>query len=219
MSVLRCKPYSLKSRKANNKDPWEVKITMQSVFCWFLNFFSQENCETPRFQNSSSYDDLTRFSLRGINLKLSQRQGQDHQNKASEIPKSQICSSHSITPQINNELRPCPKCTSPSTISKSHNGHFQCQKCGLRFCPTCLRYAEQHQKSKKCYGLSTAQSEQLGPRKCGKDIVGHKKTRDRLRRLWWKFHSLILLLNSQPQIMHFAHSDCFTQSWLSAHIP
>lgn len=143
----------------------------------------KENCKTPRFQNSSSYDDLTRFSLREINLKLSQRQGQDHQSKASETPKSQICSSHSITPQIKDELRPCPKCTSPSTVSKSHNGHFQCQKCGLRFCPTCLRYAEQHVKSKKCYGLSTAQFERLGPRKCEKDIVGHKKTKYRLRRL------------------------------------
>ena len=28
-----------------------------------------------------------------------------------------------------------------------------------------------------------------------------------------------LLLNSQPRIMHFAYSDWFTQSWLSAHIP
>ena len=27
------------------------------------------------------------------------------------------------------------------------------------------------------------------------------------------------LLNSQPWIMHFAYSDWFTQSWLSAHIP
>ena len=27
------------------------------------------------------------------------------------------------------------------------------------------------------------------------------------------------LLNSQPRIMHFAYSDWFTQSWLSAHIP
>ena len=181
---------------------------MQSVFCWFLNFFSQENCGTPRFQNSSSYDYLTRFPLRGINLKLSQRQGQDQQNKASETPKSQICSSHSITPQIKDELRPCPKCTSPSTVSKSHKGHFKCQKCGLRFCPTCLRYAEQHVKSKKCYGLSTAQSERQGPRKCGKDIVGHKKTRDRLRRLW-KFHSIIII------IIKFSTSDnAFRVLWL-----
>ena len=27
------------------------------------------------------------------------------------------------------------------------------------------------------------------------------------------------LLNSQPRIMHFAHTDWFAQSWLSAHIP
>ena len=144
----------------------------------------QENRGTPRFQNSISNDNLTRFPLRGINLKLSQRQGQDQQNKVSETPKSQICGSHSITPQIKNERRPCPKCTSPLNVSNSHNGDFQCQKCGLRFCPRCLRYTEQHVKSKKCYGLSTAPSEQrLGPRKSGKDIVGHKKTKDRLRRL------------------------------------
>ena len=29
----------------------------------------------------------------------------------------------------------------------------------------------------------------------------------------------LYLLNSQPRIMHFAYSDWFTQSWLSAHIP
>ena len=29
----------------------------------------------------------------------------------------------------------------------------------------------------------------------------------------------LYLLNSQPRIMHFAHSDWFSQSWLSAHIP
>ena len=28
-----------------------------------------------------------------------------------------------------------------------------------------------------------------------------------------------ILLNSQPGTMHFAYSDWFTQSWLSAHIP
>ena len=28
-----------------------------------------------------------------------------------------------------------------------------------------------------------------------------------------------MLLNSKPRIMHFAYSDWFTQSWLSAHIP
>ena len=170
------------------------RLTMRSLFFWFLNFFSQENCGTPRFQNSSSYDDVTTFPLRELNLKLSQRQGQDQQNKASKTPKSQICSCHSITPQTNNELRPCPKCTSPSTVSKSHNGHFQCQKCGLRFCPTCLRSTEQHVESKKCYGLSTAQFERLGPRKCEKEIVGHKKTKYRLRRLW-KLHSIIILNN------------------------
>ena len=31
--------------------------------------------------------------------------------------------------------------------------------------------------------------------------------------------AILLLLNSQPWIMHFAYSDWFTQSWLSAHIP
>ncbi|KAK2559990.1 hypothetical protein P5673_017574 [Acropora cervicornis] len=159
-------------------------VVLCSLQIWLCQLqMEKENCGTPHFQNSSSYDEVTTFPLREINLKLSQRQSQDQQNKASKTPKSQICSCHSITPQTNNELRPCPKCTSPSTVSKSHNGHFQCQKCGLRFCPTCLRYTEQHVKSKKCYGLSTAQFERLGPRKCEKNIVGHKKTKYRLRRL------------------------------------
>ena len=30
---------------------------------------------------------------------------------------------------------------------------------------------------------------------------------------------IIYLLNSKPRIMHFAYSDWFAQSWLSAHIP
>ena len=45
----------------------------------------------------------------------------------------------------------------------------------------CLRYTKQHVESKKCYGLSSAPSERLGPGKSEKDIVGHKKTKDRLR--------------------------------------
>lgn len=151
---------------------------MQSIFCEFLNFVLQENHGTPCYQNLTSNDNLPRLPFSQINLNSHQRQGQDQPNKVPATPVSQLCRSHSITPQIKNELRPCPKCTSPSTVSKSHKGHFQCrnQKCGLKFCPTCLRYTEQHVKSKICYGLSTAQ-------KSEKDIIGRKKSRDRLRRL------------------------------------
>lgn len=147
----------------------------------------KENHGTPYYQNSTSYDNLPRFPLSQLNLNSCQRQGQDQPNKVPVTPMPQICSSHSITPQIKNELRPCPKCTSPSTVSKSHNGHFQCrnQKCGLKFCPTCLRYTEQHVKSKICYGLSAAQ-------KSEKDIIGRKKSRERLRRLWWKLRSIMI---------------------------
>ncbi|XP_015751586.1 PREDICTED: uncharacterized protein LOC107331503 isoform X2 [Acropora digitifera] len=138
----------------------------------------RENHGTPYYQNSTSYDNLPRFPLSQLNLNSCQRQGQDQPNKVPATPMPQICSSHSITPQIKNERRPCPKCTSPSTVSKSHKGHFQCrnQKCGLKFCPTCLRYTEQHVKAKICYGLSAAQ-------KSEKDIICRKKSRDRLRRL------------------------------------
>ena len=34
-----------------------------------------------------------------------------------------------------------------------------------------------------------------------------------------KLTAYIYLLHSQPRIMHFAYSDWFTHSWLSAHIP
>lgn len=138
----------------------------------------KENHGTPRYQNSTSNDNLRRLPFSQVNLNSHQREGQDQPNKVPATPVSQLCRSHSITPQIKNELRPCPKCTSPSTVSKSHKGHFQCrnQKCGVKFCPTCLRYTEQHVKSKICYGLSTAQ-------KSEKDIIGRKKSRDRLRRL------------------------------------
>ena len=36
---------------------------------------------------------------------------------------------------------------------------------------------------------------------------------------WGKVEVLHVLLNSQPQLMHFSCSDWFTQSRLSAHIP
>lgn len=137
----------------------------------------KENHGTPRYQNLTSNDNLPRLTFSQVNLNSHQRQSQDQPNKVPATPVSQLCRSHSITPQIKNGLRPCPKCTSPSTVSKSHKGHFQCrnQKCGVKFCPTCLRYTEQHVKSKICYGLSTAQ-------KSDKDIIGRKKSRDRLRR-------------------------------------
>lgn len=138
----------------------------------------KENHGTPRYKNSTSNDNLPRLPFSQINLNSHQREGPDQPNKVPVTPISQLCRSHYITPQIKNELRPCPKCTSPSTVSKSHKGHFQCrnQKCGVKFCPTCLRYTEQHVKSKICYGLSTAQKSEM-------DIIGRKMSRDRLRRL------------------------------------
>ena len=35
---------------------------------------------------------------------------------------------------------------------------------------------------------------------------------------WWSLARHHYLLNSQPRIIHFAYSDWFTQSWLSAHM-
>ena len=159
--------------------------TYLSSICILQNFFLQENRGTLNFQKSTSFDDPTRFPLAGINLNIPQRQGQDQRNKVSETPTSQICSSYTITPQINNKLRPCPKCMSPSNISNSQNGHCQCQnqKCGLSFCPVCLRDTRQHALSGECHGLLTALENRPAPRKSGKDTVGSKKTKGRLKRL------------------------------------
>ncbi|XP_067047371.1 F-box only protein 43-like [Acropora muricata] len=144
----------------------------------------KENRGTPHFQKSTSFED-TRFPLAGINFNIPQRQGQDQHSKVSETSTTQIYSSHTITPQIKNKLRPCPKCMSPSNISNSQNGHCQCQnqKCGLSFCPACLRDTQQHALLGECNGLSTALEKRLAPHKSGKDIVGSKKTKDRLKRL------------------------------------
>ena len=50
-----------------------------------------------------------------------------------------------------------------------------------------------------------------------KKIVGQKMSL--VPQYLWEQDWCTKLLNSQPRIMHFAYSDWFTQSWLSAHIP
>ena len=172
--------------------------TYLSSICILQNFFLQENRKTPRFQKSTFFDDLARLPLAAKNLNVPQRQGQDQHNKVSQTPTSQICSSHTITPQIKNKLRPCPKCMSPSNVSNSHKGHCQCQnqRCGLSFCPACLRDTQQHALSGECNGLSTALEKRLATHKSGKDIVGSKKTKDRLKRLWQKLHLTIIFVKS-----------------------
>lgn len=112
--------------------------------------------------------------------------GHNEQDKATATPELQICR-HPVSRQTLIELRPCPKCTSPSNLSKTQEGHCQCQKCGLRFCSVCLRDTEHHLTGKQCDGLSIAPStrtdHRLRSRKPGKDIVGSKKSKDRVRRL------------------------------------
>ena len=171
--------------------------TYLSSICILQNFFLQENSGTPNFQKSISFDDLPRFPLAGRNLNIPQRQGQDQRSKVSETSTTQIYSSHTITPKSENKLRPCPKCMSPSNVSNSQNGHCQCQnqKCGLSFCPACLRDTQQHALSGECHGL-TALEKRPAPRKSGKDIVGSKKTKDRLKRLWQNLHLIIIFVKS-----------------------
>lgn len=126
-----------------------------------------------------------RLPLKSINLNIPHKKEHNGLILASASSELQI-QHYPVTRQAGNELRLCPKCTSPSNLSKTQEGHCTCQKCGLRYCSVCLRDTAQHTASKKCDGLSTGPSRndsRLRSRIPGKDIVGSKRTKDRLRRL------------------------------------
>lgn len=164
------------------RDRWRGFVEQCKEHCIQMG---KENQRTSLYQKSTSYTDVARLPFKTINLNTLHEHKQDLQKEVTETPHSQICS-HPPTRQIRNELRPCPKCTSPSSTSFSHKGHFQCQKCGLRFCSVCLRDTAQHGNGKQCDGLSTITSrpdQRLRSRTSGKDIVGSKKVKDRVRRL------------------------------------
>jgi hypothetical protein len=83
-------------------------------------------------------------------------------------------------------FRPCPKCSSPSNYAKVLDGHCHCQRCGLEFCPTCLKDSRYH-RERTCRGLENPQEKiekRTKSRKKGKDnIVGSRKNKERMRRL------------------------------------
>lgn len=130
-----------------------------------------------------SDDDLARLPLKSLNVNKLTARSIDQVDKGLMTP---VCS-HPISSQTTIELRPCPKCTSPSSLSKTGEGHSQCQKCGLRFCSVCLRDSDNHQNGNQCDGLSLVSAGRTDQRqrskKPGKDIVGSKKSKDRVRRL------------------------------------
>ena len=88
---------------------------------------------------------------------------------------------NTATPTLS-DLRPCPKCTSPS---QTQHGQCQCLKCGLLFCSKCLRQTDSHDTI-ECLGLPVLRGQtekKLRTRKSNREIVGSKKSRDRIRRL------------------------------------
>ena len=132
---------------------------------------------------SKSADDLTRLPLKSVNVNKPSTQSVNQVDKVTVTP---VCP-HPVSSQMVITLRPCPKCTSPSSLSRTQEGHSQCQKCGLRFCSVCLRDSDHHQNGSQCDGLPVIASgrtdQRLRSKKPGKDIVGSKKSKDRVRRL------------------------------------
>lgn len=140
-----------------------------------------------------SVENLSRLPLKSVNVNIPRKESRDVIDKSSATP---ICP-HPISSQTMIKLRPCPKCTSPSSLSKTQEGHSQCQQCGLRFCPVCLRNTEHHQNGNMCDGLSFVASgktdQRLRSKKPDKDIVGSKSSKNRVRRLWHNFKLLKLV--------------------------
>ena len=130
-----------------------------------------------------SVQNLSRLPLKSVNVNIPRKESGNHVDKS---PVTSACP-HPISSQTKVKLRPCPKCTSPSSLSKTQEGHSQCQKCGLRFCSVCLRNTEHHQNGYSCDGLAFVSSERteqrLRSKKLNKNIVGSKSSKDRVRRL------------------------------------
>lgn len=143
----------------------------------------QENYGALTALKSVFADNLTRLPLKSVNVNEPSTRSINQVDKGTRTP---VCA-HPVTSQTTIELRPCPKCTSPSSLSKTQEGHSQCQKCGLRFCSVCLRDSDHHQNGNQCDGLLLVTSgrtdQRLRSKKTGKDIVGSKKSKDRVRRL------------------------------------
>ena len=123
--------------------------------------------------------------------KLYERREDTSNETALRNTESQTYNSRPISRQTSDELRPCPKCTSPSNLSKITEGQCQCQKCGNMFCSVCLRETEQHTSRDQCKGLfvtpPTRTDRHFRYQKTNTDVVGSKKCKERVRRLWQNF--------------------------------
>ena len=139
---------------------WEFNSTI-------LFFTPQENHGNKRI----SVKNLLKQPLKSVNVNVPRKESR---NEVDKSPMTSVCP-HPKSSQAMVKLRPCPKCTSPSSLSKTQVGHFQCQKCGERFCSFCLRNTEHHQKGDSCDGLSFVSSERtdqrLRSKKTNKNIV------------------------------------------------
>ena len=149
----------------------------------FFLFSPQEN----HGNKTMSVKNLSKLPLKSISVNIPQKESG---NQVDKSPRTSVCP-HPISSQTVVKLRPCPKCTSPSSLLKTQEGHSQCQKCGLRFCAVCLRNTEHHKNGNLCDGLSFVSSERtdqrLRSKKPNKNIVGSKSSKDRVRRLWCSF--------------------------------
>jgi len=76
------------------------------------------------------------------------------------------------------KFRPCPKCNSPAKINNQESAI--CDKCNEKFCLQCFRKFDGHsiEACTNSYTLKSAKQ-----RKSRTQVVGSKKSKDRLRRL------------------------------------
>lgn len=150
-------------------------------------YIPQENHGIPSNLKSAYPDDLRRFPLSSINHnKLYERRKDKSDETALRSTEFQNYYSLPILSRTSDELRPCPKCTSPSNLSKKTEGQCQCQKCGNTFCLVCLRETEQHTSRDGCKGLVTTPTrtdQHLRYQKTNRDVIGSKKCKERVRRL------------------------------------
>ena len=151
-------------------------------------YVPQENHGTPFTFKPVYPNDLTRVPLASINHnKLHERRKDKSNETALRSTESQTYFSRPIAREASDDLRPCPKCTSPSNLSNITEGQCQCQWCGNMFCSVCLRDTEQHTSRDKCKGLFVTPPTRTDrhPRyqKTNRDVVGSKKCKERVRRL------------------------------------
>lgn len=153
----------------------------------------KENHGTPSKFRSAYPNDLIRLPLSSINHNQLHERREDTGNetalRSTEFQTRNYL--NSISREASDKLRSCPKCTSPSNFSKIAKDQCQCQKCGNMFCSVCLRETELHTSRDQCKGLvmtpPTRTDRHLKYKKTNRDVVGSKKSKERLRRLGLNF--------------------------------